>query len=364
MADPRDVAYAERLVDTCVGVQPGWQVLVVGAPAARPLLDELVRLIAERDAYALLRVVFDGTLTGSRAWLRAAPLQRLAIAPPIETHALETCDALIVVDAQENTRDGADIAPERTAAIAGAYRPAMARILAHEVAWVGCQYPTTALAQEAGLSTNAFAEVLYAAVLADPAELRKRMEPLAERFDAAREVRIVGEGTDLRLSLEGRVMLIDAGDGANVPGGEFFGCPVETSAEGTISFSELPAVYRGYELRGIKLRFVGGVVVDASADTNEAFLLETLDGDEGARRLGELGIGCNPGVTQYLRNTLFDEKMDGTVHLALGNGMPNLGGTNVSRIHWDIVKELRRPGTRIELDGRVVQRDGTWVELG
>jgi aminopeptidase len=102
-------------------------------------------------------------------------------------------------------------------------------------------------------------------------------------------------------------------------------------------------------------------VVDASADTNEADLIDVLDGDEGARRLGELGIGCNPGITRYMRNTLFDEKIDGTVHLALGNGLPDLGGTNVSRIHWDIVKDLRQPGTRIELDGVVVQEDGRWL---
>ena len=155
-------------------------------------------------------------------------------------------------------------------------------------------------------------------------------------------------------------MKVDAG-GANIPGGEFFGCPVEDSAEGTIAFTEFPAVYQGREYTGIRLRFEGGRVVDASADTNEADLIDVLDGDEGARRLGELGIGCNPGITRYMRNTLFDEKIDGTVHLALGNGLPDLGGTNVSRIHWDIVKDLRLPGTRIELDGVVVQEDGRWL---
>jgi aminopeptidase len=172
-------------------------------------------------------------------------------------------------------------------------------------------------------------------------------------------VRIVGEGTDLRLSLAGRSMKVDAA-GANVPGGEFFGCPVEDSAEGVITFGEFPAVYAGRELTGIRLRFEGGVVVEASAEREEAFLLEMLDQDEGARRLGELGIGCNPGITRYMRNTLFDEKIDGTVHLALGNGMPDIGGQNVSTIHWDIVKDLRSGG-RIELDGEVVQQDGAWL---
>ena len=210
------------------------------------------------------------------------------------------------------------------------------------------------------MATDEFADFLYGACLRDWDAERERMQRYADRFDAADEVRIVGGETDLRLSLAGRAMKVDAG-GANIPGGEFFGCPLEDSAEGTIAFTEFPAVYQGREYTGIRLRFEGGRVVDASADTNEADLIDVLDGDEGARRLGELGIGCNPGITRYMRNTLFDEKIDGTVHLALGNGLPDLGGTNVSRIHWDIVKDLRLPGTRIELDGVVVQEDGRWL---
>ncbi len=360
MRDSRDRQLAELLVDTCVGVQPGWQVLVVGSPPGRPLLEEIVRVLAERDAYALLRVTFDEANITPRLWTRTAPLERLAVPASIEIHAMENCDALIVVVSPENTRDTADIPSERMSAIQGAYRPALERVFRHELPWVGCQYPTPALAQEAGMSTEEFADFLYGACLRDWDAERERMQRYADRFDAADEVRIVGAETDLRLSMAGRSMKVDAG-GANIPGGEFFGCPVEESAEGTIAFNEFPAVYTGRELNGIRLRFEGGRVVEASAETNEEFLLETLDSDDGSRRIGELGIGCNPGITRYMRNTLFDEKIDGTVHLALGNGMPDLGGKNESRIHWDIVKDLRLPGTRIELDGEVVQQDGTWL---
>ena len=359
MTDPRDRQLAELLVDTCVGVQPGWQVLLVGTPSGRPLLEEIAQLLGERDAYALLRVSFDASFV-PRAWTRAAPMERLATIPAVDRHALESCDALIVIDAPENTRDAASVDSERMAALQGAYRPAMERIFRHEVAWVGCQYPTPALAQDAGMGTREFADFLYGACLRDWDAERERMQRYADRFDAAEEVRIVGDGTDIRLSIAGRPMKVDAG-GANIPGGEFFGCPVEDSAEGTIAFTEFPAVYSGREMNGIRLRFEGGKVVDASAETNEEYLIETLDSDEGSRRLGELGIGCNPGITRYMRNTLFDEKIDGTVHLALGNGMPDLGGKNESRIHWDIVKDLRLPGTRLELDGEVVQRDGVWA---
>jgi aminopeptidase len=360
MSDPRDRQLAELLVDTCVGVQPGWQVIVAGSPLGRPLLEEIVRVVAERDAYALLRLTFDEASLTPRSWVRAAPVERLAIPAPLDVHAIENCDALIIIVSPENTRDAADIPQDRMAAVQGAYRPALERVFRHELPWVGCQYPTPALAQEAGMSTHDFAEFLYGACLRDWQAEGERMRRYSERFDAADEVRIVGAETDLRLSLAGRTMKVDAG-GANIPGGEFFGCPVEDSAEGTIAFTEFPAVYLGREMNGIRLRFEGGRVVDASAETNEDYLLETLDADEGSRRLGELGIGCNPGITRYMRNTLFDEKIDGTVHLALGNGMPDVGGTNVSRIHWDIVKDLRLPGTRIELDGEVVQQDGAWL---
>jgi aminopeptidase len=145
-----------------------------------------------------------------------------------------------------------------------------------------------------------------------------------------------------------------------MPGGEVFVCPVETSAEGTIAFTEFPAMQGGREIRGIRLRFAEGRIVDASADSEEDFLIETLDTDEGARRIGELGIGSNPGIDRYMGNVYFDEKMNGTIHLALGFGFDYIGGTNVSAIHWDIVKDLRFGG-RIELDGKVVQENGSWV---
>ena len=163
----------------------------------------------------------------------------------------------------------------------------------------------------------------------------------------------------LRISLRGRSGLVDDGR-RNMPGGEFFFSPVEDSAEGTIAFTEFPQLWGGRQVRGIRLRFERGRVVDASADTEEEFLLATLDTDEGARRIGELGVGCNPGITRYMGNVYFDEKIDGSVHVALGFGFPDMGGTNESAIHWDIVKDLRAGG-RIELDGEIVHENGRWL---
>lgn len=359
MADHRDADYAELLVGTCLDVQPGWQVLVLGSPLGRPLLEEVQRSLARRSAYALTEVTFGGGIGASdRAWTLEAPLEVLAEPAPLYDRLLREIDALLVVVAPENTRDSSAIPSERLQATQAAYRPATERMLNGELPWVGCQYPTAALAQDADMSTDAFADFLYGACLLDWDAERERMSRHAERFDAAEEVRIVGPGTDLRLSLAGRKMKVDAA-GANIPGGEFFGCPLEDSAEGTIHFSEFPGVYAGRHVEGIRLRFEGGLVVDASADSHEDFLLETLDTDEGSRRIGELGIGCNPGITRHMRNTLFDEKIDGTAHIAIGTGFPDLGGTNVSTVHWDIVKDLRKGG-RIELDGEVVQENGVW----
>jgi aminopeptidase len=340
-------------------VQPGWQVIVNAGVLGRPLYDEVVRVIGERGAYALSRLSFNSGAGPHAGWLNAAPEELLSTISPIEERDFLEADAFIAIIAPENTRDGADVPPHRFRLVQQAAHRIQERLISGELPWVGCQYPTPALAQDAGMTLHQFSEFLYGAVLLDWDAERERMSKIKEIFDDAATVRIVGDGTDLTLSLAGREGMVDAA-GANIPGGEVFYSPVEDSAEGVVEFSEFPAVYEGRELTGIRFRFEAGTIVEASAQSNEEFLLETLDVDEGARRLGELGIGCNPGITRYMKNTLFDEKIDGTVHLAVGHGFPNLGGTNVSAIHWDIVKDVRQNG-RIEVNGELVQENGEWL---
>ena len=358
MKDPRDEQYARLLIETCIDVQPGWQVLVSSGVLGRPLFDEVCRAVAERGAYVLPRVVFHSAGGPPLMWVNAASEELLSKPAPIEEHVLLNVDAVVAIVAPENTRDAIDVEPRRMQLLQMGSRKIQERLIGGDVPWVGCQYPTPALAQEAGMSLEGFAEFLYGSVLLDWDAERQRMQKIKELFDNAEEVRIVGEQTDLRIGLAGRAGKIDAA-GANIPGGEVFYSPVEDTAEGEIVFSEFPAVYAGRELTGIHFRFEQGRVVDAGAGSNEEFLLEVLDTDEGARRLGELGIGCNPGITRYMKNTLFDEKINGTVHVALGHGFPDLDGTNESAIHWDIVKDVRQGG-RIELDGTVVQENGRW----
>lgn len=358
MTDPRVEQYAKLLVGTCIDVQPGWQVLVTGGILARPLLEAVSREVARRGAYAIQRANLAGSGINI-PWALEAPEELLADPSDIDAYMLKHADGLVAIEAPENTRQLSALPEERLAKIQAGMRPHMERVLTMDLKWVGCQYPTPALAQEAGMPLAEFEDFLYGACLLDWDAERERMRRFAQRFEEAEEIRLVGAETDLRLNVAGRPFFVDAG-GANMPGGEFFTSPVEDSAEGEIVFGEFPATYMGREVQGIRLRFDGGKVVDASADVNEEFLLELLERDEGARRLGELGIGCNPGITRHMKNTLFDEKIDGTVHLALGNGLPEVGGTNQSQIHWDIVKEMRHDGSRIELDGDVVQERGAW----
>jgi aminopeptidase len=338
-----------------VDVQPGWQVLVASSPRARPLVDEVLRAIGRRGAYALLRIDLPGL---DEIWLKEAPLELVAKVAPIEAHALEQTDCRILIEAPENTRDGADVPTERMTALRQARRPLLEPFTAHKKAWVICQYPTPALAQDAGMTLAQFEDFLYGAVLVDWDEAEREMAGIAERFDAADEVRVVGAGTDLRFNLRGRHGKISAAD-ANMPSGEVFYSPVEDSASGVIEFSEYPACYLGHEVHGVRLVFEAGRVVEASAESDEEFLEQALEMDEGARAIGEFGIGCNRGIQRHTKNTLFDEKIYGTVHFALGQSYPAVGGQNVSALHWDMVKDLR-DGGRIECDGEVVQENGEW----
>jgi aminopeptidase len=355
--DPRVTEYARLIVERSLDVQPGWQVLIRTQPGAQPLIDELTRLIARRGAYPLLRMNFT-LFPSDEVWASEAPLELVGEIAPIDLFACDHMDARITVEAPDNTRGAAELSAERRALVKRAQGPFYRRTIGGEIPWVGCRFPTNALAQEAGLTLSAFEDFVYGACLRDWDAEGEAMNRLLARFDAADEVRIVGAETDLRLSLRGRTGKVDDGR-VNLPGGEFFFSPNEDSAEGTILF-DVPTDLDGAPVSGIRLVFRKGRVEEASAEQGEAELIAALDLDEGARFIGELGIGCNAGITQPMRSILYDEKMAGTVHLAVGASYPEVGGTNVSSLHWDLIKDLRAEG-RLELDGEVVQENGAWL---
>ncbi len=355
MRDPRLDEYARLLVERSLGVQPGWQVQVRSTPLARPLVEAVIEQLARRGAYVMLQLSFE-QIGGPFA--REAPVELLREPAPLQRRIYEEADAFLAIWAPENTREGADLSEERRAALELAAQPLRKRTMSLSVPWVIAEYPVHSAAQEAGMTIAEYEQFIYDAVLRDWDAEGERMRKIADIFDAADEVRIVGQGTDLTLSLAGRSGAVDDGH-LNMPGGEVFYSPVEDSAEGVIDFSEFPAVHFGHEVQGARFVFEGGRIVEATATGGEDFLLHTLDTDDGARRLGELGIGCNPGIQRFMKNVAFDEKIDGTVHLAVGNSYSFTGGTNTSSIHWDIVKDLRQGG-KLYADGRLVQEDGRW----
>jgi aminopeptidase len=353
--DARIDDYARLLVERSVGVQPGWQVLVRASHLARPLVEAVLEQVARAGAYPILQLSFEQT---GGPFAREAPIELLRTPAPLQKRIWEEVDAFIVIYGPENSREGAELSEERQAAIRQSAAPMRDRTMALAVPWVVAEYPVNAAAQDAGMTLGEYEEFIFDAVLRDWDAEGKRMRLIADVFDAADEVRIVGPGTDLTLSLAGRTGAVDDGH-VNMPGGEVFYSPIEDSANGVIEFSEFPAVYFGNEVDGARFVFEHGRIVDASARSGEPFLVQTLDTDEGARGLGELGIGCNPGIQRFMKNVAFDEKIDGTIHLAVGNSYSFTGGTNESSIHWDIVKDLRTAG-RLYADGRLVQENGVW----
>jgi aminopeptidase len=353
--DPRIDEYARLLVDRSIGVQPGWQVCVRGNHLGRPLIESVVEQIARRGAYPIVQLAFEHV---GGPFAREAPVDVLRRTAPLQQRIWEEADGFVSIWSPESAHEGHDLSEERQAALQEMSRPLRERTMAFAVPWVIAEWPVQSLADEAGMTLEEYEQFVFDAVLLDWDAEGARMRAIADVFDAADVVRIVGPGTDLTLSLAGRVGSVEDGH-INMPGGEVFYSPVEDSANGVIEFAEFPAVHYGTEVEGARFVFEEGLIVDATARTNEEFLLQTLDTDAGARRLGELGIGCNPGIQRFMRNVGFDEKIDGTVHLAVGNSYSFTGGTNLSSIHWDIVKDLRASG-QLYADGRLVQENGVW----
>jgi aminopeptidase len=354
MTDSRVTAYARLLVGRSIDAQAGDQVLVATTPEARALAEELSRELAERGAYALTRIAFGGLFPLDVAWIEAAPPELALGLAPLEREVVDRVDGAIFVLAPEDPPRDAEVSPEARRALRAQLTAYRARGRAGLVREVRCDFPTPYFARQAGLSLAEYEDVFYASCLRDWDAEGERMRPVLERFDRAEHVRIAGAATDMTLSLAGRKGAIDDGH-ANVPGGEVYYSPVEDSAEGEVRFD-----FRSGKVDGARLVFRDGEVVDASADDGEDYLHQALDTDAGSRRLGELGLGCNEGITQHLHNVLFDEKMAGTIHLALGAGFPRIGGRNESALHWDLVKDMRAGG-RLYCDGELVQEDGRWL---
>ena len=357
---PDPARFAALLCDYCLEVQPGQQVVVRSSTLAAPLMLALQEELLVREAWPLLRTELPGTDEGFWQHARDAHLDGF---PASDLAEAQATDASIGIQAPANTRALAHVDAERMARAARARAPVREAALARR--WCLTLWPTAAGAQQAGMGTTEFAAFVRRALFLDRgeataswSELRLFQARLIERLAPARELRIEAEGTDLTLSVEGRTWINSDGK-RNMPSGEVFTGPLETSAEGRIRYT-IPSSPRGVEVDGIELEFREGRVVAARAERGEDYLKATLATDEGASRLGEIGIGTNFGIDRPVGAILFDEKIGGTVHLAVGRSYPETGGTNESAVHWDMICDLRRGGT-LYADGEPIQRDGRFL---
>jgi aminopeptidase len=355
--DPRVESHAELLVDHCTDVQQGDMVVVNVPPEAAELETALYEQLGERGAMPFGMSLPRRSLAAFASSVDNEDIEEMS-------HALalfEAADVIIAVRASSNVAEMSDLDPEDMQAFARVQRPL--QNAQTDCRWVGTQYPAAGNAQKAEMSTPAYEAFVYDAMNKDWEEQREFQAQMVEILDDGDEVHVVsGEETDLTMRVAGMETVNDDADN-NMPGGEVFTAPVPDSVEGTVKFDK-PVMGLGREIRGASLEFEGGEVVDYSAEQNEDVLGGILDTDDGARRLGELGIGMNRDIDRFTYNMLFDEKMGDTIHLALGRAyeecVPDEDDRNQSSVHKDMIVDMSED-SYIEVDGEVVQRNGTFV---
>ena len=355
MLDRRWSQLGEILVTYSTRTQAGDRVLIVmREPETWPLVSAVYDHAVRAGAFP--QVQFTSAYL-ERALLMQGRDDAIARIPDLERHGMEWADVSITLRGARNPHELAGIPTARLAAHARA-QGAISALRTAQTRWVLVRVPNEAFAQAAGMSLEAAMTFFFNATLRDWEEESRRYQPIRDLFQAASRVRIVGRDTDLTFSTAGRTYVV--GDGhINIPDGEIYTAPVDDSAEGAITF-EYPGLYAGRTMDGIRLELQAGEVVAATADSGEEFLQQILAIDGGARRIGEFGVGVNFGIDRFVGDILFDEKIGGTIHLALGRAYAECGGKNQSSLHWDLVKDLRSAGV-IELDGRPVFENGHFL---
>ncbi|CAG1004189.1 aminopeptidase [Anaerolineales bacterium] len=366
MSDIRLNRLANVLVNYSTKVKAGDWVHVNANWQAIPLVKEVVAYI--------LRAGGNPSVTLESAdlnevFMAQASEPQLQWTPPLDMHMIKNANVWIIIEAPENTRAMSNVHPSRQQTRNLAYgkwmETYMKRSASGELRWVVTNYPCQALAQEAEMSLTDYENFVYQATFADqvdPVEfwtnIHNNQGRLISWLSGKRTISIRGANADIMLSIAGRKFINSDGD-QNMPSGEIFTSPVEESVNGWAYFS-YPAIYQGTAVEGVRLEFEHGKVVKATAEKNEQFLLNMLDTDEGSRFVGELGIGTNYGITRFTRNILYDEKIGGTFHLALGSGFGEAGGGNESSIHWDLITDAAKE-TEMHADGELFYKDGRFI---
>jgi len=366
VTDPRVTRLADVVTNYSTGVGEGDLVLVQGPELAEPLIVEVVRAVLAAGAIPHVRAAVQGI---DEAYLAAAGDSQLDHLPPYALEEMDAIDARISILAAWNTRELSGIDPAKMARRSRAAQPVMARFMersaADELKWCVTAYPCDAFAQDADMSLDQYADFVYRAGwlhLDDPAaawrDYAGKVQALADRVSSVRTLRVLAQDTDLTVGVGGRTWVASRGE-RNFPDGEIFTGPVESETNGEVRFS-FPAVMGGREVQDVRLRFEDGRVVKAEAEVGQAYLEQMVAMDAGSSILGEFAIGTNYEVTDFTKQILFDEKIGGTCHMALGAGYPNTGSLNRSGLHWDMVCDLRAGG-EIHADGEPIYRDGAFL---
>ncbi len=366
MTDQRIQQLAELLVNYSINVKEGETVLLQGSTAAEPLLLELYGKVIQAGGHPFLMVGIPGA---DELFFRYAGNKQLEYVPEPVRLIYNTYDCRIVLLSDLNTKELNNVDPKkivmRSKARTELMKTMMRRTAEGSFRWVVAPYPTHAYAQDAEMSLAEYEDFVFNACMPDqndPIGYWKKVDvwqgKIVKWLEGKKNVHIKGKETDLRLSIQGRAFQ-NCNGRRNMPDGEVFTGPVEDSAEGHVYFS-YPAIYNGREVSGVRLWFEKGKCIKATAEKNEDFLNQTLDTDAGARFLGEFAIGTNDGIKQFTREILFDEKIGGSFHMALGAGYPETGSKNESAIHWDMVCDLSNGG-EIWVDDILLYQNGKFV---
>ncbi len=354
MVDARIRKLANILVNYSIKIKKGDVISVSGGEKAKPLLLEISKLILKKGAFPRLNVGLEGS---SYIYFKYASEEQLKHSPKITMYETKNTQGSISIGSEYNTRELSNINPKKITIRRKTIKPIQDLIIKKEN-WVICEYPTNALAQEADMSLHEFENFVFKATNINWEEEEKKQIKLKKLMDKTDRVRIVGKDTDLSFSIKNRPAKTCAGR-YNMPDGEVFTGVVEDSTEGFIRYT-YPVIKDGREVDDVMLWFSKGKVIKAKAKKNERFLKEVLKIDKGAKRIGEFGVGMNYGIKKFIKNILFDEKIGGTIHLALGMGYPETLSKNKSAIHWDMIKDLRKGG-EIYFDGKLIQKDGKFT---
>lgn len=366
MKDERIEKLADLIVGYSVAIKQGDRVAIRGSTAAAPLIKSIFTRVLQAGGHPYLMTSFPELEV---AYYQHASEEQLQYVHEPFRYVFENYDALITLMAENNTRAMTNIDPQKTAirqkANEDVFKSFLMRASRGELRWAVTLFPTEAHAQEADMSLDEYENFVYSACMPDINDpigywkkVSARQQKIVDWLKGKEKIHVTGPETDLWLNVKGREF-INCDCHENIPDGEIFTGPVEDSVEGRVCFS-YPAIYGGREVTGVRLWFEKGKVVKATADKNEEFLIKFLDTDEGARYVGEFAIGTNEGISRFTKEALFDEKIAGSFHMAMGAGYPETGSTNQSAIHWDMICDLRKGG-EIWVDGELFYKNGDFV---